>query len=73
VGDPVLADDLRRLAGLVEIAAPDSAVLAFLVAWTQLFGLIGFELTNQTRNVATDPATLFVATTTAVGHHMGLR
>jgi AcrR family transcriptional regulator len=73
VVDRVLADDLRRLAGVVEIAAPDRAVLAFLVAWTQLFGLISFELTNQTRTMATDPAALFVAATTAVGHHMGLR
>lgn len=68
-----LTRDLDRLAGLVGVDAPDASVLAFLAAWTQLFGLIGFELTNQTREMTTDHEALFVATTTAMGHQMGLR
>ena len=72
-GDHGLSDDLDRLARLVDVDAPDTAVLAFLAAWTQLFGLIGFELTNQTREMTTDHAELFRSTTAAMGHHMGLR
>ena len=68
-----LSGDLDRLARLVGVDASDTAVLAFLAAWTQLFGLIGFELTNQTREMTTDHAALFRSITTAMGHHMGLR
>ena len=33
-----------------------------LAAWTQLFGLLTFELTNQTRGVVDDHEALFAAT-----------
>lgn len=48
-------------------------MLAFLVAWTQLFGLVSFELTSQTRNVITDHDGLFDAANRRVGHQLGQR
>ena len=48
-------------------------VLAVVTAWTQMFGLIGFEITNQTRNAVTDHRALFDATVRRLAHHIGLR
>lgn len=69
------AGELTALAGVLEqdaLAAPDT-VLAVLTAWTQMFGLIGFEITNQTRNVVTDHEALFDAAVRRLAHHIGLR
>lgn len=68
-----LDDDLARLATTLGSTLEPTAVLAVLVAWTQLFGLVSFELTNQTRGVVTDHAGLFRATTHRLGHQVGLR
>ena len=75
-----LAADLGELLNVLnetdEGPAPvaDAAtVLAFLVAWTQLFGQISFELTNQTRDVITDHAAFFDAAVRRLGHQIGLR
>ena len=77
IGPPLdrdLIDDLERLASTAEAGSVEPpTVLAFLAAWTQMFGLISFELTNQTRNVVTDHAALFDATVRLLGHHVGLR
>lgn len=51
---------------------PD-AVLAVLTAWTQMFGLISFEITNQTREVVHDHTALFDATVRRLAHQIGLR
>jgi AcrR family transcriptional regulator len=68
-------------ADLVALAAPidqdgrvdPETVLAVLTAWTQMFGLIGFEITNQTRNAVQDHDALFDATVRRLAHHIGLR
>lgn len=72
---PEFAGELTALAGVLghEVPATPDTVLAVLTAWTQMFGLIGFEITNQTRNVVTDHAALFDATVRRLGHHIGLR
>jgi AcrR family transcriptional regulator len=57
-----LAADLERLAGIVDLPVPSSVLVATLAAWTQLFGLLSFELSNQTRGVVEDHAALFAAT-----------
>jgi hypothetical protein len=57
-----LAHDLERLTGAVELPVPVAVMLATLSAWSQLFGLLGFELSNQTRGVVDDHAALFAAT-----------
>lgn len=71
--DTALAGDLDRLAGLVDLDTPRDTVIAFLAAWTQLFGLIGFELTNQTRGVVEHHAALFDTTARMGGERIGLR
>ena len=70
---PTLTDDLAALAEVPPGPLPANGVLAFLTAWTQLFGLVGFELTNQTRGMVTDHRGLFDATVRRLGHHVGLR
>jgi AcrR family transcriptional regulator len=57
-----LANELDRLGTVVDLRVPSSVVLATLAAWTQLFGLLSFELSNQTRGVVEDHAALFAAT-----------
>jgi AcrR family transcriptional regulator len=68
-----LAGDLQRLAGIVELDLTPSAVLAVLAAWAQLFGLLSFELSNQTRGVVTDHAALFEAIARLGARSIGLR
>lgn len=68
-----LADELDRLADVTGQAVPAETVVAVLAAWTQMFGLIGFEITNQTRGVVTEHAALFDATVRRLAHHIGLR
>jgi AcrR family transcriptional regulator len=72
---PDFATELAELAasaGPDALATPDT-VLAVLAAWTQMFGLIGFEITNQTRNAVTDHEALFDALVRRLAHHIGLR
>lgn len=66
----------RELAALGEIAAidaPPSVVLATLIGWTQMYGLISFELTNQTRGMVDHDDELFVACVAQTGRSIGLR
>ena len=44
-----------------------------IAAWTQLFGLVSFELFGQTRNVIHEHAALFDATVQAMTGMLGLR
>lgn len=71
------ARELSALAVVVEHPAgppfEPEVILAVLTAWTQMFGLIGFEITNQTRNAVTDHRALFDATVRRLAHHIGLR
>lgn len=72
---PAFADELVALTTVLGRHMPPDpdAVLAVLTAWTQMFGLIGFEITNQTRNVVQDHEALFDATVRRLAHHIGLR
>ncbi len=60
--DPGLGDDLDQLTRLVELPVSPATAVAVLAAWTQLFGLLTFELTNQTRGVVDDHEALFTTT-----------
>jgi AcrR family transcriptional regulator len=56
---PALAADAARLA---ELALPDAdpvTVARALLAWTQIFGLLSFELFGHLTGVVEDPAALF--------------
>ena len=72
---PEFAAELRALADVLGDAIPATleTVLAVLAAWTQMFGLLGFEITNQTRDAVQDHAALFDATVRRLAHHIGLR
>ena len=69
-----LVADLERVAvefGAAPATVSATSVAAFVAAWTQLFGYIGFELTNQTRGLTDDQAGLFAATAFAGGYALG--
>lgn len=68
-----LAGEMEHLAKLVETPVAPGTMVALLTAWTQLFGLIGFELTNQTRGVVEDHEALFLATARLGARNIGLR
>lgn len=55
-----------------DVDVTDATVLALLLAWTQLFGLLTFELFGQTRNMVHDDACLFRDAATTMAHHLGL-
>jgi AcrR family transcriptional regulator len=55
---PELAEELGRLAALIEIDLPPSVLARMLVAWTQLFGMVSFELFGQLVGVV-DPTGYF--------------
>ena len=50
----------------------DATVLALLLAWTQLFGLLTFELFGQTRNFVHDDECLFRDAAATMARHLGL-
>src|SRR5262245_43576727 len=68
-----LAGDLERLAEIAQLDVTPSGLVAVLAAWTQLFGLLSFELSNQTRGVVVDHAALFEATSRLGALSIGLR
>jgi AcrR family transcriptional regulator len=58
---------------VLDLPVPDAVVVRTVAAWTQLFGLVSFELFNQTRGLVTDHEALFRATVTAMADQLGLR
>lgn len=73
LGDEHLATELGDLAAEIGVDLAPTTIVAAIAAWTQLFGLVSFELTNQTRGVVTDHAGIFDATVLRLAHHIGLR
>jgi AcrR family transcriptional regulator len=71
--DDALADEMTTLAGVTGADVDPATIVMFLAAWTQMFGLIGFEITNQTRGIVEDHRALFDSTVRQLGHHVGLR
>ncbi|MDQ3468299.1 MAG: TetR/AcrR family transcriptional regulator [Actinomycetota bacterium] len=64
--------DLRAISDELAIdLAPEHSARAML-AWTQLFGMISFELFGHTKGAITAHEELFTATTTATGRLLGL-
>jgi len=69
-----LAADLEGLARQVAAPhVPPEVTVTLIGAWTQLFGLVSFELFGQTRNMVVDNAALFDATVTRQALAIGLR
>jgi AcrR family transcriptional regulator len=50
----------------------DDTILALLLAWTQLFGLLTFELFGQTRNFVHDDEQLFADAAATMAAQLGL-
>ena len=65
--------DLDRLRPLIAFDGVSAEhTFAALYAWTQLFGLVGFELFGQTRGVVTDHEAFFLATAAHGAAQIGL-
>lgn len=67
-----LAKDLQALKKAVELPVPDAVLVAALAAWTQLFGLVSFELFSQTRGAIAAHEDLLRSAATTMARHMGL-
>lgn len=67
------ARDLATAAATVGIDIPPVLVFRTLVAWTQVFGLVSFELFHQTRGMVADDAALFDDAAEAMAGFIGLR
>lgn len=66
------ADSFVWLRRELDVDVTDEILLALLLAWTQLFGLLTFELFGQTRNFVHDDALLFRDTAATMASRMGL-
>ncbi|HEX4222030.1 MAG TPA: TetR/AcrR family transcriptional regulator [Pseudonocardiaceae bacterium] len=55
---PELAEELDRLSALIEVELPPLVLGRMLMAWTQLFGMVSFELFGQLVGVV-DPTGYF--------------
>jgi AcrR family transcriptional regulator len=71
--DPALAASFTALRTELDLAVDDTTLLAIIAAWTQLFGLLTFELFGQTRGFVDDDEALFRAAATAMAAAIGLR
>jgi hypothetical protein len=64
--------DMKAIAGYAATELSPEHLFAALLAWTQLFGLVGFELFGQTRGLVTDDAAFLRDAATSMGTHIGL-
>lgn len=69
---PSVRREMDALASSIEVDLPADPMFHAILAWTQLFGLVSFELLNQTRGMVTDHAALFDDAATTMAHHIGL-
>ncbi len=67
-----MRQDLTRVREAAGSDLPDDVIVAMIAAWTQLFGMVWFELFGQTRNVIYEHAALFDATLATVVAMIGL-
>ncbi|MFJ9343556.1 TetR-like C-terminal domain-containing protein [Streptomyces sp. NPDC101733] len=74
--DPELSEGMRRnvepLTGGLLAGLPDPVVARMLTAWTQLHGMLGFEVYGHIAGVAADPEAFYTYSATAMGAHVGL-
>jgi AcrR family transcriptional regulator len=67
-----LADDALALQQSLLAGVPLPTVLAAIAAWTQVFGLVTFELTGQFHNVIDHHEQFFDHTCRVIGRSLGL-
>ena len=71
--EPSLSESFTALRAELGLDVDDATTLALITAWSQLFGLLTFELFGQTRNFVSDDEALFRAAATAMAASIGLR
>lgn len=69
---PKLAADLDALARDRGFEVSHDVMIRFVAAWTQLFGLLTFELFGQTQGAITAHGALFTTTAALMGRLIGL-
>ncbi|MFB7513612.1 TetR/AcrR family transcriptional regulator [Streptomyces sp. NPDC056144] len=73
---PPLPEDLRpeasRMAGDLAPDLPPALAVALVAAWSQLFGLVSFEVFGQFHNVVEDRDTFFAHAARRLGQDVGL-
>ena len=67
-----LVEDLQRVREILDLDVADAVLIRVLGAWSQVFGLISFELFGQTANVIFAHADFFAATTLTMAEFIGL-
>jgi AcrR family transcriptional regulator len=67
-----LAADAARVADTAMPGVPPHAVVRGLIAWTQLFGIVSFELFGHLTGVVEAPEAFFNASVAMVGTFVGL-
>ena len=67
-----LGADLQAISDQLATGMSPEDLTARVAAWTQLFGMISFELFGQTQRAITAHDELFEATTTTMGRLVGL-
>lgn len=70
--DPANRGAFDALRSELDLDVPDGVVLWVIAAWTQLFGLLTFELFGQTRHLVDDNAALFRDAAHAMATRIGL-
>ncbi len=68
----ITSSDLTQLAVGISVDLPPETLFAVALAWTQLFGLVSFELFGQTRNLVEHHESLFLDAAAAMAAHIGL-
>lgn len=67
-----LSADLSALRGAIDLDVDDATLVRMLAAWTQVFGIVSFELFSQTRGLVEHHDELFMATVESMADHLGL-
>lgn len=67
-----LRRDLTAIAADLGVELPPAVLARAMVAWTQLFGLISFELFGQTRNAFNDDTAVFTMAMQSMATYIGL-
>jgi AcrR family transcriptional regulator len=70
--EPSLSESFAALRAELDLDVGDTTTLAIITAWSQMFGLLTFELFGQTRNFVSDDEALFRAAATAMAASIGL-
>ena len=70
--EPALVESFAALRVELDLGVDDATLLAIITAWTQLFGLLTFELFGQTHGFVSDDEALFRAAAAAMATWIGL-